>query len=404
MSDNRSGWKKSFAQAGVEAVEDVRDVEPEIDNQGREPLESGDAPPNWVRVIELLSKNYDNPDLIAARAICSAVAAHKLRSFSPVWTLAIAPPGSMKTDLLESLRGLPKVHFVDEITPKTFISGKVDEPGKKRERPASYLHRIGEDGILIAADFSTFTADQKALTIVLAQLRRIYDGNYSREFGTDENTEERSWKGRLTLLAGAVPDIDRHHELFQKLGERFVRIRWPRAGGVAAGLRAMDHTDALAPKLRGAMHTLLRPILETSKIIAPRLDRTMQVRIASLSEIIALARSHVERDRYSREVLNVPITEGNTRIAQQLCQVARGSALVDGRAKIDESDFKLARRVGFDSLPLVRRAVLEALIAGTDLRFPDLPATTVKRSVEDLQLVGLLTKGDRPSSPTVHLG
>jgi len=78
--------------------------------------------------------------------------------------------------------------------------------------------------VLIGADFSTFTADVKALQTILAQLRRIYDGHFAREFGTEENLEERSGQGRLTLLAGAVPDIDTHYHLFQKLGERFLRV------------------------------------------------------------------------------------------------------------------------------------------------------------------------------------
>jgi hypothetical protein len=178
----------------------------------------------WGTVAKVLRENYESPDLEAAQLFCAAVAAHRLSSFPPAWVLAIAPPGSMKTDLLESLRGLPRVHFVDEITPKTFISGKVDETGSKRTKPASWLHRIGSDGIIVGADFSTFTADVKSLQIILAQMRRIYDGNYAREFGTDEHQEERSWTGRLTIFAGAVPDIDHHYHLFQKLGERFLRV------------------------------------------------------------------------------------------------------------------------------------------------------------------------------------
>ena len=173
----------------------------------------------WQSVTHILEEYYFNPDIEAARILCAALAAHTLKQFPPAWCLAIAPPGSMKTDLLEAFRGLPGVHFVDEVTSNTFLSGKVDEKNHKRTKPASWLHRIGDDGILVAADFSTFTSDPKKLQIILAQLRRIYDGYFSREFGTDENVEERTWKGRLTLFAGAVPEIDRHYSLFQKLGD-----------------------------------------------------------------------------------------------------------------------------------------------------------------------------------------
>jgi hypothetical protein len=129
----------------------------------------------------------------------------------------------MKTDFLESFRDLPRVHFVDEVTPNTFLSGKLDEQGKPRKNSASLLHRIGNDGVLVAADFSTFTSNPKTLGTIMSQLRKIYDGNFTREFGTEENLPDRSWTGRLTMFAGAVPDIDRHYSVFQGLGERFVR-------------------------------------------------------------------------------------------------------------------------------------------------------------------------------------
>ncbi len=112
----------------------------------------------WSLVESILNDNYDHPDCQAAKILFAGVAAHRLVDFPPAWELLMAPSGSMKTDLLESLRGLPRVNFVDEVTPKTFISGKVDDVGKRRKCPASYLHRLGDDAILIAADFSTVTS------------------------------------------------------------------------------------------------------------------------------------------------------------------------------------------------------------------------------------------------------
>jgi hypothetical protein len=79
----------------------------------------------WQAVVDVLQKNYTNPDIEAARILFAVLASHALKQFNPAWCLAIAPPGSMKTDLLESFRGLPGVHFVDELTTKTFLSGKV---------------------------------------------------------------------------------------------------------------------------------------------------------------------------------------------------------------------------------------------------------------------------------------
>ena len=353
-------------------------------------INCGELATGWGHVVKVLRGNYHEPDVMGAKCILASVAAHKLRHSVPVWPLAIAPPGSAKTDVLESLRGLPGVHFVDELTPRTFISGKVDERNRTRTRPASLLHRIGKDGILVAADFGTYTSDPKSLGLVLAQQRRIYDGNYSREFGTDENLEEREWHGRLTVLAGAVPDVDRHYAIFQKMGERYIRIRWPRAGGVEAGIIAMSHNSELGDELRQAVHAVLLPILEAPEVDVPVLSPDTELRIASLGELIALSRSHVERDRHTREITDLPVTEGNTRLPQQLCQLARGSALVEERAAVNEDDLELVYRVAFDSLPTARATVLLALIHGTNPYSLGLPDSTTHRALEDLYSVDLV--------------
>jgi hypothetical protein len=357
---------------------------------------------SWRAVTDTLNKHYENPDIEAARLLCSALAAHALKDYLPAWCLAIAPPGSMKTDLLESFRGLPRVYLIDEVTTNTFLSGKVDEKGRKRKQPASWLHRIGKDGVLIVADFSTFTSDPKTLQKILAQLRRIYDGNFSREFGTDENMEERSWSGRLTFFAGAVPDVDRHYSLFQKLGERFVRARWPRAGGVEAGLEAMKHTGEVANELRAAVDALMRPILSSAQT-SPLIPHEIELKIAHLGEFIALARTYIERDGYTREPNGVPYTEGNTRLPQQLSQIARGSALLDGRAEVNADDYKLVCRAAFDSLPPERFAVLQAIREKQSPFSIGLPKATTDRALEDLELSGVLTPEHKLSEQTKEL-
>lgn len=347
--------------------------------------------PSWKAVVDVLEKHFADPNIEGARILCSALASHALKDFPPAWCMSIAPPGSMKTAMLESFRGLPGVHFVDEVTPNSFISGKVDDPRKKRKKPASLLHRIGKDGIIIAADFSTVTSNPKTLRTVLAQLRRIYDGNLRREFGTDENLEEREWSGRLTFFAGTTPAIDKHYSVFQELGERFARVRWNRAGGVEAGLRAIKQTNAVPKELTAAVHGIMLPILSHPQT-APVTPSEIERKIASLGELIALARTVVARDRYKREATGEIVTEGNTRLPQQLCQIARGSALLDGRTEVNEYDYGIAYRAGFDSLLPVRRAVLEAILDGRSPYSIGLPKATVERTIEDLEIAKVLQR------------
>ena len=365
----------------------------------------------WMAIEDKLQRNFEKPDIEAAKLLFASVAAHRIVQYPPAWIMAIAPSGSMKTALLDTLQDLPSVHFVDEVTTNTFISGytgKQDESeNKKREKkpcaPASYLHRLGQEAILIAADFSTVLAmDKRKRPVILAQLRRIYDGHFSREFGTGENLSESTWKGRLTLLAGVTPEVDKHYTLLQSLGERFVRVRWPRAGGVSTGLRAMRQQSSVATELRAAVHDLLWPILPQEAVPAPEMDSVFEGGVAHLGELVALARAQVSRTRERHELDAEPAPEGNTRLPQQLAQIGRGWAVIERSPRVTEAGMRLIRRAAFDCIPPSRCAALRALIDGRSPYSAELPPVLISRALEDLELVGLVEKpknGDAGLSP-----
>jgi hypothetical protein len=363
----------------------------------------------WAKVECLLRQDYINPDIDAARIICSCVAAHRIVGHPPVWAMCVAPSGSLKTAILQSLDGLPTVHFIDEVTPNTFVSGRIPErqeegqakPKQKRE-PASLLHRIGKDGFLVAADFSTILSmDERSRASILAQLRRIYDGHFSRQFGTEENLDEREWKGRLTFITGATPDIDSHYLVFRSLGERFVQVRWPRAGGVEAGLKAMRQRKDAVRDLRSAIHDLLLPILREPSFRSPIFPPEYEVRAAHLGEFVALARAHVARSRNYHELLAPPSPEGNTRLPQQFAQIGRGAAVLAGRGEVSEADFALVSRAAFDCIPGVRSVVIQALRNGTSPYSTNLPPSVVCRALEDLEALGLAAR--RENTETGHM-
>lgn len=135
----------------------------------------------------------------------------------------------------------------------------------------------------------------------------------------------------------------------------------------------------------------MQPIVTTPQTV-PMIPDAIKLKIANLSEFVALARTYIERDGHSREAQGVPVTEGNTRLPQQLCQIARGSALLDGRCEVNEDDYKLVRRVAFDSVPPDSAAVLRAVRDGKSPFSLGLPKATVARAIDDLKLSGVLTE------------
>jgi hypothetical protein len=355
----------------------------------------------WEQTKDALTAGFDKPDIEAAQVLFASVAAHRIMDHPPAWNMLIAPSGSMKTALLNTLSGLPSIQTLDEVTENTFISGMLDKSktGKKTktdQMPASLLNRIGDEGILIVPDFSTILAmNRNKQPVILSQLRRIYDGSFAREFGTAENLADRKWQGRITFLAGVTPEFDKYHSVFQSLGERFIRTRWPRAGGVDAALRAMRQRTEEAEQTKAAVHNLLTPVMEAKSIPAPRMKEQDEIRLAHLGELIVLGRAFVSRERYTHDIEDAPDPEGNTRFPQQLAQIGRGWAALMGDDAVSDEGLKLIARVGFDCIPPRRGEVLKALIRGKNPYSLGLPNPVVERSIEELKHVGLVDKPDR---------
>ena len=103
----------------------------------------------WEKVKQALLTHFHRPDIEAARALYSGFAAHRL-SGPPVWPMIVAPPGSLKTEMLNALEGQKETHFIDQITQNTFISGQIERlpPGAASKDPPGLLHRIGRAVLL----------------------------------------------------------------------------------------------------------------------------------------------------------------------------------------------------------------------------------------------------------------
>jgi hypothetical protein len=353
----------------------------------------------WQAVEQALLDHHHNPDLQGARALCAAIAAHKLVD-PPVWPMLVGPPGSMKTHLLSAFDGLPHFHMIDTLTPQTFISGQITEPSKQNTLPAGLLQRIGAQGLILYSDFSTVLAmKHESKASILADMRRIYDGQLHKEFGTADKLDQRKWQGRITFVVAVTPAIDAYYSIFQTLGERFVLIRWPRAGGTEAALVAMDQqTEQAKDDLKQAIHSLI----ENLAAIEPQLSTAIKHRIAALTEITVRGRTHVPRFGRTKEIIYEPEPESATRLAQQLAQLSKGSALISGREVVSDEDYQLVRRVALDCIPPVRRKILETLISGGNTKDTRIPASTLSYAVEDLEMQGLL-EDRRLSSSAVEL-
>jgi hypothetical protein len=385
MSDNNSRINETTGQ-----VVDALGGHMEDDSPGAVNSATSVNDAIWAEFSDAVHKYHHKPDLQAARGVYAAVAAHRLLGV-PVWPMLIAPPGSGKGVAVDPLHGLDKVHMIDEVTPKAFLSGQMPDPTKPATQSASLLHRIGSDGILVISDFSTMLSSQAdERSKIMSQLRRLFDGQFRREFGTAEKLEEREWTGRLTVVAAVTPDIDRHRSSIQALGERFVPVRWARAAGTEAALAAMNQDIA---EKKATLKALVHKLFAAIPSVEPVVPAPLQEQIAALAEFTVCARTDVARDPREKErVLYIPEAESATRLAQQLAQLSKGAALLSGRDVVTPDDYRLVRRAAMDCLPTLRRHVVDAFLGDGELNTAVIKPTAFSYLADDLELLGMFDR------------
>lgn len=179
------------------------------------------------------------PDPGAVYAVLGTLAAHHLNR-EPVWTLLVAPGGSGKTEILQAAAGLAEVFPAATLTEPALLSGTAT---KERSKGATggLLVQIGESGVLLCKDFgSVLSMHRESRGQVLAALREVYDGEWTRHVGVDGG-KTLSWRGKIGFIGGCTPTIDRAHAVMASMGERFLLYRLPKAPPNGQAVQALEH-------------------------------------------------------------------------------------------------------------------------------------------------------------------
>ena len=180
------------------------------------------------------------PDPAPLLAAVGAVAANRLEA-DPVWLVLVGPPGGGKSELLGALNGLADVYPTATLTEAALLSGT---PKKERDNGAKggLLREIGDFGIVLCKDFgSVLNMNRDTRAAVLAALREVYDGSWTRHVGTDGGLTLH-WRGKVGLVAGCTPTIDRHHAVMSAMGERFILFRLPKVNRTEQARKALAHS------------------------------------------------------------------------------------------------------------------------------------------------------------------
>ena len=158
-------------------------------------------------------------------------------------------------------------------------------------------------------------------------------------------------------------------------------------------------------ELRNAVSALFDSLSEQQ----PALPEEFGRRIAALAEFVVVARTHVPRDGRTKHVIYVPEPEAPTRLAQQLGQLAKGSALLAGRETVTDEDVAIVQRAGMDCILTTRRKIIEVLMRGKHrsaimlASALKMPWSTYSYAMMDLKSLGLVDSSyDHEEGETVQ--
>jgi hypothetical protein len=347
-------------------------------------------------VEAVFTRWYSLRDLEPIHVTLGAVMANQLDS-DPLWLFLVAPPGSLKTEIIRALNGVTTVYPLSNLTAQTFASGYQT----KGEEPSLLLKLDGK--ILTLKDFTTvLTMHRDKRGEILAQLREIYDGHYRKEFG---NAKVVDWTGKLGLLAGVTPIIDTYHSVAQVLGERFILYRLAAPDERAVARRSMRQQGHETEMRREARDSVAAFLATRAPGTLPAIPEPVEDRLAALAVFTARARSGVIWDARGNDIEYVPEPEGPGRLAKQLATLARGVAIVRDHPTVDSADYATVARVARDTVPAARAVMLDQLVPrhGTWTPTPEIatatgyPTSTTRRYLLELHAMKLADR--EPGSP-----
>ena len=163
-------------------------------------------------LIEVYRELLHLPDPTPLLAALAAVAANMLPAGDPVWVLLVGPPASGKSEIIDSLRGVPGAVSVSTMTPASLLSAHTQGGGGFLRTQFS----TGR-GLLLVKDLtSVLNGDPAARDELLSMLREVYDGHIERAVAT--NKAPLAWAGKIGLISGVTEAIEQYRDIIALMG------------------------------------------------------------------------------------------------------------------------------------------------------------------------------------------
>lgn len=352
---------------------------------------------------------------------------------NPIGLILVDAPSSEKTTVLSFFYPTDNeddfmeqiVYKTDAFTPKSFVTHAANVKADKLD-DIDLLPRIKDKIVVVPELAPIFSKREEDLMELIGILTRVFDGEGLQ---TDSGVRgRRGYKGEyfFTLMGATTPFDRRVWRVMGKLGSRLLFLTVQ--DGTSSESRHRKLIDQLTgeydygkkvEECRAANHRFMESTYRFYKgIKAVRWDRNRDDdrnwadKIALIAEFVARARSYVsvwgERDKYD---FKIPVLERPIRLASILYNLARGHALLEGRASLSEADIRVAYEVGLSSMPYDHRQILSYLtesdngeITASDIAGKLKVSTeTARKIMETLSILNICTRIEKSGRYSITL-
>jgi hypothetical protein len=377
-----------------------------------------------AQIHHLADQYWEEPDHEALNVVLAFIASYFLHERNPLWLHIVGESSSGKTELGMAPVALDyaEFHHLDDLTANTLLSGLTK--GKDSGKRNSFLHRVGIFGLVYQEDFTTFLEkDERMVGAVAGQLRKVYDGQLTKETGVETRDGNGGWQGRISWITAMTPGAERKWVRHNPMGERFSIVRWRAARNHEAVSKKVLLQSAVEAKLtylnadkqmneqiagprkwigwltqmliegeryagqlpgNGINEGLLRELVNqlqgldlTPKPDSPSEQLVYDGGLYALAEVVTQLRTIPNRPD-GRNIGQVLDRESSGRLQHQLIKVARGWAYLH-RREVEAADMRLVQRVAEDSIPISKKPIVDALYkAGRSGMWMDLDSLRIE--------------------------
>lgn len=371
--------------------EDKNQITPGEINSRLCPLE----PIVYNEVFSVYQEYLHMPDPSMLYVVFGTILAGRLTD-DPLWMLIVAPPGATKTETLLSLSDTWCVEVLSTLTPHTLISGS-----NKSSADPSLIPKLNGK-VLVVKDFTTIMSLPSAeREEIIGILRDAYDGECSKPFG---NGVFRKYKSKFSILAAATPAIESFVESHAAMGERFLRWRnylptsmYKRKVYVD---KAMDNVGKGQEIKAGLADAAKQILLADYSNFQPTIPLPIKDKIASLSLMVAQLRTVINRDVYSKEIIDIPEAELATRLSKQFTKLILSIGTLRMVKEIGLYEYNIAKQVAKSSMPyrifvifnFVVKSGTKGILAKEISEQVSLSSSIVHMLLENLVVLNLIVK------------